>query len=353
MYDPFANSDDRHATRKLVRTQWPKLFNKELRNLEWKGGKEDRRKRPRSENNAERQSPAKSARQHVAAPKPPPPPPTAARPMEETMTIMGVPPLVDDRVRSVTRFILEHVQTPDVEVEAKLGMLMEKPSGNRAVLLVPVTCETPLQHASNRDTRFVSDVGVHVFQRLNGLLNERVVATESLPPEKRVLYTRNIELDLIFPGKIRESRRWNQEKNAYETYRVQEKVRLADLNILCPGAPLDARYSASTERHAEVPPNAQPDISREKDRISFKFEHISVDLTSVRTNEGNHQSTSYEVEVEIADSRKLYQQANLFREGDASNKLFEIVAQLVNTVRLLLEEIHNFEAGNPQVEAAQ
>lgn len=349
MYDPFAKSNNANSTRKLVRAQWPDLFNKELRNLEWK---DERRKRPRSENanasEGERQSPPKLARQ---APTPNLSQPSVAP--EETMTILGVPPLVDDRVRSVTRFILEHVQSPDVEVEAKLGMLMEKPSGNRAVLLVPVTCETPLQLASNRDTRFVSDVGVHVFQRLNGLLNERVIATESSPPSKQVIYTRNIEVDLMYPGRIRESRRWNQEKNTYVTYRVQEKLRLADLNVLCPGAPLDARYSASTERPAEIPPGSQPDITREKDRISFKFEHISVDMTSVRTNEGNQQKSSYEVEVEIADSKKLFQQANLFREGDASNKLFEIVAQLVNTVRLLLEEIHNFQASNPNIDQQQ
>lgn len=344
-YDPFAPADHPRGARerKLTRKRWPSIFDSELRSLEWKS---DARKRPRTESDAtggesarasaiKSESNVDSQAEHRSD--------SAPSSHAEPTTIMGTPALADDRVRSVVNFMLQNVNAPNIEVEAKLGLLIEKIQECRAVDLVPVTCETPLAPRSNADTRFASEVGAYVFQHLNETLNARYVATVNAPPNARVRYVRTKELDVYWPGRIRETRVLSGNE-VYKTVRVMNKTRLSDLNVLCPGSSLDVRYSASREATCELPQSGAPQSQRSKDRISYRFEHISVDITAAtRSNETSQPVTTHEVEVEVADAAALYAETVKYREGDASSKVFEIAASLVNTVRHLLEEVYKAE----------
>lgn len=261
---------------------------------------------------------------------------------------MGGEPLVDDRVRNLVNFILQHVTGPDVEVEAKLGVLVEKQKDVRACDLLPVLCETPIQPEVAAETRFESCVHHTFFDHLNVVLNQRVEATaEIADPSARVMYLRSRELDVFWPGKVRETRSLAagpdgglQEK---DTLRVQRKTRLGDLNFVCPGCAVDVRYSASLEEEAKIPPGVpEPARRRAKDRISYKFDALSVDITAVETTDPDANMfghTTHEIEVEVESGANLFVEVQKYRAGDPSSRLFGIATSLVNTVRLIMEEI--------------
>jgi mRNA capping enzyme, beta chain len=280
-------------------------------------------------------------------------------PAEEHITILGVPPLVDDRVRNLVNFILQHVTEPGIEVEAKLGTLFQKYEDVRATTFVPVLCETPLRPELSTDTRFESAVHHTFFAHLNAELNSRVEATAAgQDPATRVQYLRTRELDLFWPGKVRETRRINRDPvsgaETHELIRVQRKTRLGDLNFVCPFSLLDVRYSASKEATMPLPNNGNgddPPRRRVKERISYKFEFLSVDITAVETTDpeaGLFNHPTHEIEVEIDPSANLFGEVQKYQAGDPSSQLFRIATSLVNTVRLLLEEVHKAAANEEQ-----
>lgn len=258
------------------------------------------------------------------------------KPVEmEPITITGGPNLVDDRVRQLVHFILLHVHSPDVEIEVKLGTLMERAQGVRVTELVPVLCETPIKEESNKDVRFISNVGGELFCRLNQKLNSRVEETAQ-QEQGTVRYVRARELDVYYPGRIRQTKSRPNDHSSFKVVRTQKKERLGDMNVLCPGRVCDLRYSASSEVDCSVP-NSSPEMERDKDRISYKFEFLSIDITTVRMVRQGGVEITYEVEVEIDSSTNLYEEVEKYRCGDDSSKLFDIAGSLVNTVRLLLE----------------
>jgi polynucleotide 5'-triphosphatase len=279
-------------------------------------------------------------------------------PASEPVTIMGGPPLVDDRVRNLVNFILHHVTAPGVEVEAKLGLLIQKYQNVRACGLLPVICETPVRPDVASEIRFESSVHHTVFAHLNTELNRRVEATASYPDvTSRVVYLRTREVDLFWPNKVRETRRILVDPHTgmetLERVRVQRKNRLGDLNFLCPASALDVRYSASLEENVPPPPpgEADPPKRRVKDRISYKFDSLSIDITAVEmTDPGANlfSHCSHEIEIEIESSANLFGEVEKYRAGDPSSNIFRIATSLVNTVRVVMEEVREIAA---QVEA--
>lgn len=351
-YNPFHVSTDQQGSRssKLISVRRSTIFDVPLQALEW--GAPDQhhhtyRKRARSDNVSQYQTSKKSGADNYKPQQSSEQPhiKEKVRIVEkkvEPVTIMGVAPLVDDRVRYVVEFILSHVDSPNVEVEAKLGILNEREQGVRAVDLVPVLCETPIRSESNKDTRFQSDIGGEMFRRLNTRLNRRIEETEAFE-HGRVHYLRTHECDVFWPGRIRETKERRLAEDGteiYETIRVQSKHRLGDLNVLCPANVADVRYSASAEEDCSVPVNARSDMRRLKDRISYKYEYVSVDITCVETTkmlEPDNSTTTFEVEVEIDRSACLYEEVMKYRQRDETSKLFDIATSMVNTVRLLLD----------------
>ncbi|KAI0566038.1 mRNA triphosphatase Cet1-like protein [Gracilaria domingensis] len=358
VYDPFAakaDNTENAPVRKLVSVRRPKICDAQLSSLDW--GAPETRKRTRTEANLpNEQHPIRSA-------------PAPARPTQQTKstdqsekretircvekivyaeptTILGVPPVVDDRIRHVVDFILNHVKSDKVEIEVKLGVLFEKQNDVRAINVVPVKCETSISPENNHETRFESNVGESVFYTLNNALNKRVELTER-ETKNKVQYTRTRHLDVYWPGRIRETKQMRENPDgseSYETIRVQSKTRLGDMNVMCPMNLLDMRYSASLEEDAEVPPNSSPIRQRMKDRISYKYEYLSIDITCVTMESMGAQTEgqrTFEVEVEIDPSANLFQEVTKYLQGDGTSKLFDIATCLVNTVRILQEAKHN------------
>lgn len=348
-YDPLhAATDPDNASSHFLQARRPQIFDVKLTPLEWS----DSRKRPRPDGAAapvkgrpEGDGPSSTTPQQ----QPPPPPRVETREVVrivekmvpyEPVTVLGGPPLVDDRVRHLVNFILHHVNAPNVEVEAKLGVLIEKNENVRAVELVPVMCETPIIKASNGDVRFESDVGEDLFYRLNEELNKRVEATSN-QTQGAVRYFRTKEVDYYYPGRIRETcavRRLPDGTEASERIRVQRKTRLGDMNVLSPGRLCDIRYSASVEEDCDMP-EGNPEMKRVKDRISYKYECLSIDITCVDRQGSRDSAKTHEVEVEIdASATNLYEEVMKYKNQDETSKLFDIASSLVSTVRILLEQ---------------
>lgn len=280
----------------------------------------------------------------------------------EPSSIMGNPPLVDDRVRHLVQFILQHVKEGNIEIEAKLGSLIEKDQSVRVIHLVPVICETPIRPESNSDVRFESDVGEELFGKINERLNGRVEETSNRPKQNKLInpnlpphinggtvsYVRTQEADVYYPSRIRQTRRPSaanavsnpQQRPIYDqVVRTQRKTRLGDLNVLCPGSICDIRYSASREEDCKVPPTANPEMQRDKYRLSYKYEYVSVDITTVEmVTRGGKLKTTHEVEVEVDPAAvNLFKEVTKYLQGDESSKLFDVATSLVQTVRVLLE----------------
>lgn len=261
----------------------------------------------------------------------------------ERLTILGVAPLADDRVRNLVNFMLRYVTGPEVEVEAKLGMLLDQVQDVRAIEMVPVLCETPVNEVGGKLTRFESSVERSFFLHLNSVLNARVEATSGDGPG-RIEYVRTRETDYFWPGKVRETRQAVTEngKEVERTIRVQRKTRISDINFMCPISSLDVRYSASAEVEAELPRGPEPRQKRYKERISYKFDCVSVDITAVEMTDpgaGIFERKSTEIEVEIDASANLFGEVDKFNKGDPSSRLFEMAATLINTVRVIQEEV--------------
>lgn len=357
-YNPFAPSGDGNARRYAKPPRWPPIFETKLTSLEW--GKADssrKRHRPESESTRRRPDTSRSEPDWKRAdstrsdrPRTAPEPAsavtttnTSALPPVAGLTIMGGPPILDDRIRVVMNFMLAHVRAPDVEIEAKVGTVFEKASNGRAAEMIPVQCATPVLETSNGDIRFESAVDMSIFSALNTVLNQRVNDTAVSGGVGKVEYTRTKEVDVYWPGRVRETRVADSSsgRDVFRTERVQTKKRLADINFICPGGSFDVRYSASVERDASIPAGASPTKQRSKDRISYKFEYISVDITMVKMNEGGQETLTHEVEVEVEDAKRLYEEVCKYNGGDQSSKLCAIAISLVHTVNIILEEIEN------------
>jgi polynucleotide 5'-triphosphatase len=117
------------------------------------------------------------------------------------------------------------------------------------------------------------------------------------------------------------------------------KFKMADLQISFPRNNFDVRISIalevqfpfSVEGLIEHREHQSKSMSRLKDRLSYKHQNISVDLTQV-TSEGDG-SKLHELELEI-DSPMLIEQATLAQDGK-DNDYEELVGIFLNYVRVL------------------
>lgn len=352
-YNPFATDDPVAQT--LISVRKPPILQVNLTHFEWASdlasewASADSRKRPRLDR-SQTERPRQPDTNGVAKTEHQPATSSSAQPAVrevvrvvdkpvpyEPIGIWGTGPLVDDRVRKLVHFMLMHVNSPNVEIEAKVGQLIEKQQSVRAIELVPVLCETPLREDSNGECKFQSNVDEGYFFRLNEELNKRVSETQG-SDEGRVAYTRTHEMDVYYPRRIRQMLRRSLSDKEYRVYKTQSKQRLGDMNILCPNRQYDLRYSASVETDCEKP-DSEPELRRTKERMSYKFDCLSIDITVVdmQTSASNSIEKSYEVEVEIASPQQLYDEVTKYRNGDETSKLFNMASRLVETVRLILE----------------
>jgi len=138
-----------------------------------------------------------------------------------------------------------------------------------------------------RNAASLTQQGQH--RQFNKLLNQLVTHSASQPPNARVRYAHQKEVDSFYdemlegvghPVHLRVTRDANTQQ--IKPNGVVNKRRIADLNVYSPHRPFDYRISINAETPMPPPPEtSSPVYVREKDRLSYTHENFNVDLTQV------------------------------------------------------------------------
>ncbi|KAM5538594.1 hypothetical protein V8D89_007623 [Ganoderma adspersum] len=254
-------------------------------------------------------------------------------------SILGVEPL-DEFIREIADFIHFHISNrpPDtggtVEVEAKIGLLKDRSSGQR--LQLPVLVETILAPDSI-DLRFESNMSAKQHKHFNNLLNDLKINNADLQIDYEHLHL----IDNFFePDRGRDKIRVTRDEKTGDVRACMRKVRLGDLNIYSPKRLVDWRISVNMEIPVP-PPLGSPTHTRRKDRLSYSHQEFAIDLTQVTATAGPNSKPEvlHELEVELKNSEYLVAMAA--KRGDTSlgveeqNAFDELVHAFVNNARIL------------------
>ncbi|KAJ2727018.1 mRNA-capping enzyme subunit beta [Coemansia sp. Benny D115] len=273
--------------------------------------------------------------------------PRPQSPMRLEPNLFGPRP-AEDIVRVVADFIYTHMKDrTNLEIEGKLGRLVDRKTKQRIAL--PVLSETVL--ADDKDLRFESDMTLQQHAMFNKILNQRV--DETRRPEhrgSRVEYRHTKEIDHFY--RVDGTRvRVTTNKESGEIISVITKNRIADLNIYSPRTKLDIRISINEELTM-----AKPDmetnkaiLERHKDRLSYKQDLWSIDLTQVISPEQEKgpanpyalgppkttpATTTHELEVEVANPQAWLAERAKVAAGKPNN-FHEITHTFLGNLRAL------------------
>ncbi|CDO70823.1 hypothetical protein BN946_scf184801.g15 [Trametes cinnabarina] len=255
-----------------------------------------------------------------------------------SLSILGVEP-IDEFIREVADFI--HFQINNrpmdlggvVEVEAKIGLLRDRDSGQR--LQLPVLVETIL--APNAiDLRFESNMLPNQHKHFNKLLNNLKTTPSLAHPSSTLRYQHLHLIDSFYTLDGNVKVRVTRDEKTGEVRECVRKVRLADLNIYCPKRHADWRISVSLE----VPGSATH--TRKKDRMSYSHEEFVIDLTQVTSTAGPNAKPEILHELELELARPEYLLATAAKRGDPNvseaerGAYDELIRAFVNNARILV-----------------
>jgi hypothetical protein len=255
-------------------------------------------------------------------------------------SIFNMSPL-NEIVRVVGDFLYEHVGKPNVEIEAKLGLLVDKGTNRRIAL--PVLTETVLSTNDEHRFRFESSMTAAQHEHYNRLLNELVVNTakEGYSGAK-VEYKHTRETDRFYQstggGRGSARIRVTTDQKDGKILDVVEKIRVANLNVFCPKLSLDYRISVNIEKPAEFSQGSQPSFERNKDRLSYSHQIFKVDLTQVKGASGptHAPEVSHELELEFIDPELLAREkSKLGGPEESTSQYLEMIEMFLNSVRML------------------
>ncbi|KFY02016.1 hypothetical protein V490_00670 [Pseudogymnoascus sp. VKM F-3557] len=281
---------------------------------------------------------------------------------------------VNDLTKAIADFLyLEVVNRDDwgelesrgvaVEIEAKLGQLIDKETNQRYWL--PVLSECVLA-PSNRIS-FRSSMTEEQHKRMNEFLNGLVTQTHPSnvnrpKPRVPIQYAHRRERDSFFelpkaivqtlPPTIQHFLK--QSSHHAPKVRVTHdqktgaplaqiiKTRVKDLDIYIPNSPLDCRISINLEMRYDGDSDAlarggsdkknQPD--RNKDRLSYTQSHYQIDLTQVTSASGEKE---HELEIEI-ETKTLVEQGQRL-QASQPHRYDALVEGLINNIHVLTKEL--------------
>ncbi|SMY24385.1 unnamed protein product [Zymoseptoria tritici ST99CH_1A5] len=246
-----------------------------------------------------------------------------------------------------------------IEIEAKIGTLVDENTGERMVL--PVRNAVVLAPGTENRYQFESQMLEAAHQRMNKYLNECLVTSREQKGRTPIDYKHIKEVDSFRTlskygiGLLPQcaQKRYRRElrlrtsvdqKTGRVTARIV-KVKLAELQIHSPGESYDCRISMNLEVNLDRPDidlqqlteepthekPAQPD--RVKDRLSYKHLAYSTDLTRVDTK---GLSPKYELELEV-DANTLRHQKHLMQTGQ-ENGYQAVVEGFMENLTLLMRQ---------------
>ncbi|KZT64003.1 mRNA capping enzyme [Daedalea quercina L-15889] len=258
-----------------------------------------------------------------------------------SLSILGVEPL-DEFMREVADFVHHTIMTRrelegQVEVEAKIGVLKDKISGQRIQL--PVLVETILA-PSSIDYRFESNMSPMQHKHFNELLNSLKVSPPSSATSS-IDYAHLRLIDSFYQSPdSRDKIRVTRDEKTGKVEQCVRKVRLGDLDIYSPKRAADWRISVNVEIPVP-PPIGTATHTRRKDRMSYSHEEFRIDLTQVTSSAGSGAKPEVLHELELEFARAEYLLSAVTKRGDPSvpdlekGAFDELIRAFVNNARIL------------------
>ncbi|KAL8822579.1 MAG: hypothetical protein Q9191_006687, partial [Dirinaria sp. TL-2023a] len=238
-----------------------------------------------------------------------------------------------------------------LEIEAKLGQLIDKNTNDRIRIPVMSECVVCRTDPSLR-IAFKSSMTEAQHRALNGFLNKALV--DSQPPQRmKMAYVHTYENDTFYdmsqngalslPASIRKQMdprnprtipkiRVTHNKKTGEEIAKIVKARVADIDVYSPRTAFDWRVSVNVEMRIEgdlrdlVEPGStgRKGADRNKDRMSYRHLAYQIDLTQVTSPEAASKfDKEHELEIEVS-SLEVRRQGQLARDGNA-NQYDELV----------------------------
>lgn len=255
-----------------------------------------------------------------------------------------------------------------LEIEAKLGKIVDKERGGR--LRLPIMTECVMNaNASDYRTAFESSMSLAQHRAMNNFLNEAVKASMPQAGLNRIplSYAHKRERDTFYEVPPQElpplvqnylnprhkpKVRVTTDQKTGEVLAKIIKCRIADLDVYSPRTHVDWRISVNLEMNFDRDVR-QYTISdgggargraggeRIKDRMSYRHLAYQIDLTQVGTAESSVKGDfEHELEVEIS-AAEVRRQGELAMEGDERNQYEDLVKGFVDNVRFLARAVPN------------
>ncbi|BFZ63027.1 mRNA-capping enzyme subunit beta [Saitoella coloradoensis] len=242
-----------------------------------------------------------------------------------------------------------HLQPPPgatIEIEAKLGKLIDFDTGQRVYL--PVLTDVVIDEFGRNEKkwfRFEADMTQRQHRDYNEFLNKQVQESHlsRSTPRAQIEYKHLRQIDKFYPatsssssGKLNRTR-VSVDKKTGEVLEVIVKEKIADLHVYSPTSIFDWRLTINYEhRVPPPPPHLAPTAQRDKDRMQYTHQHIQVDLTQVDRK-------THELEVELSDIVKLRDLMRRVSQGQGpeggDGVTFEGFVQVfVDNVRMLARQ---------------
>ncbi|KAJ1547648.1 mRNA-capping enzyme subunit beta [Cladochytrium tenue] len=165
-----------------------------------------------------------------------------------------------------------------VEVEAKLGIILDKQRGTR--LSLPIVTETALNDSMTQYIRFDAGMTMNQHAMFNQLLNKDVEASRG-----DVKYSHRYEIDEFFQARGGPKVRVTTNKKSKECLATIEKRRIGDLHLYFPRHPLDCRISINLEinrgkpatgrKSHELEVEIRPDVDVREESLRFASQRPS------------------------------------------------------------------------------
>ncbi|CCG83958.1 protein of unknown function [Taphrina deformans PYCC 5710] len=229
-----------------------------------------------------------------------------------------------------------------IEVEAKLGRITDRDSGQRIHDLFPVDSNVLLHHGYE-GIRFESNMTDEQHSRFNRHLNREVeirnpkhAEFDTSRPKMTYLHTRLT--DEIYPPYQKDGMtvkpRVTMNDADGSVVEIISKENITHLNIICPRNPFDIRVSINLEHKIPAPVDSSPITQRKKDRLSYRLPNHQIDLTKVGDGQKTGGKQSFELEVEMTDMENLKRQAEAFVD-ERGNYFEDLVTAFMGTVMKL------------------
>ncbi|KAG0262671.1 mRNA-capping enzyme subunit beta [Mortierella polycephala] len=267
--------------------------------------------------------------------------------------------VLDDVVRTIGEFLFEHCHHANIEIEAKLGLLIDK--GTKQRINMGVMNEVVLASNQGRPAwyQFSSDMTTEQHAHFNRVLNKRMEQMRNEPREHQPMYTHTREVDQFFNsrnGKVRVTR--DQGTNEIIKDGIVRKERIADLDVFSPKNPFDFRVSVNIEVPVD-PPEGTLQYERRKDRVSYRYGNFKIDLTQVKTpntpggggsggppnysqmrptNNNPQENITHELEIEFVHAEELAREreTRISSSGRKQDRFMDVVGLFVSNIRGLL-----------------